>query len=236
MFCYRSVLKGVRQSGFIAIFTMMFVVGSQPAYGIPVLIQEVLYDGPGADADDVFTELFGSPGLSLAGWSLIGINGSNDSIYRTIDLTGAIIPDDGLLVIATSSANAGLAVFRDFTANVDWQNGPDAIQLLDPLGQITDALQYGIIAGIFRGEGSAASDVSAGRSLSRDRFGTDTNNNAFDFAALSSPTPGVGPDSLATVPLPSAFSLFALGLVSMGLQKKRLNSKKTKGISRGVVA
>ena len=37
------------------------------------VINEVLYDGPGSDADDVFTELFGTPGLALDGWSLTGL-------------------------------------------------------------------------------------------------------------------------------------------------------------------
>ena len=66
-----------------------------------VVIQEVLYDGPGTDSDDVFTELSGIPGTVLDGWSLAGINGSNGEAYRVIDLGGLIIPDDGLFVIAT---------------------------------------------------------------------------------------------------------------------------------------
>ncbi|MBI2504544.1 MAG: hypothetical protein HYW07_15085 [Candidatus Latescibacteria bacterium] len=157
------------------------------------IIQEVLYDGPGTDADDVFTEIAGPPGDSLDGWTLIGINGGDGAIYRTVNLTGAVIPVDGVLVIATSVAVGDLLAQRDFVGEVDWQNGPDAVQLRDPQGNIVDALQYGD-AGIFNaGEGAPAATVPAGQSLSRDSAGTDTDNNSADFAPLDPPTPGIGP-------------------------------------------
>ena len=155
---------------------------SAPAAQAAVVIQEVLYDGPGSDADDVFIELFGSPGTLLDGWSLAGINGLNGDVYRTIDLSGTVIPVDGIFVIATDSASASLAAVRDLVANVDWQNGPDAIRLFEG-EMLIDALQYGD-AGIFNaGEGDFAVDVTGATSLSRDPFGTDTNDNAIDFSA-----------------------------------------------------
>lgn len=98
------------------------------------IIHEVFYDAVGSDTGQVFTEIYGEAGMSLSGWSLVGINGSSGSPYRTIDLTGAVIPADSILVIAQSSATPLLAGFRDFVANVDWQNGPDAVQFLDPWG------------------------------------------------------------------------------------------------------
>ena len=91
------------------------------------IIHEVFYDAVGSDTGQVFTEIYGETGMSLSGWSLVGINGSGGSPYRTIDLTGAVIPADSLLVIAQSSATPLLAGLRDFVANVDWQNGPDAV-------------------------------------------------------------------------------------------------------------
>ncbi len=51
-----------------AIFTVALtatVVG--PAQAQPI-IEEVLYDGEGGDADDVFTELSGPAGTNLDGW------------------------------------------------------------------------------------------------------------------------------------------------------------------------
>jgi len=80
---------------------------------------------------------------------------------------------------------------RDFTANVDWQNGPDAVQLRDPADAIVDALQYGDAGEFNAGEGLPASSASAGRSLSRDRLSSDSNDNAADFSPLDPPTPGL---------------------------------------------
>jgi len=181
-----------------------------------VRIQEVLYDGIGSDADDVFTELSGTPGLSLDGWSLQGVNGNNGEVYRTLALDGVVIPEDGLLLIATSSAHAGLAAVADFFANVDWQNGPDAVQLWFD-GVLMDALQYGDAGSFNAGEGSAASLAAAGESLSRDILGTDTGNNLADFGA-GLPSPGVGP---APVPLPAAAWLLLSAIASTRLLQQR---------------
>jgi hypothetical protein len=155
-----------------------------------VVIQEVLYDGPGGDLDDAFTELYGPPGFSLTGWTLKGINGANGTLYLTISLDGLVIPPDGILVIADSTANASVAPFRDAIAAVDWQNGPDAVLLVNTIGETVDALQYGN-AGVFNaGEGAFAPTTPGGASLSRDASGTDTDDNAADFTVLATPTPG----------------------------------------------
>lgn len=197
------------------IATVIIALGTVVPVQASVVIQEVLYDGPGTDTDDVFTELFGTPGTDLTGWSLAGINGGDGQVYLTLDLSGLVIPEDGIFVIATSSANSALALERDFIANVDWQNGPDALHLLYGT-QLMDALQYGD-AGLYNaGEGSYAADVTGAVSLSRDIFGTDTNDNSIDFTA-GTPTPGSGP---AVVPLPAAAWLFASGLGLLGFCRK----------------
>ena len=106
----------------LAIFLTVVIILSNILCGTALsalVIQEVLYDGPGADAPSVFTELFGTPGMSLDNYTLVGINGRFGTSYRTISLTGAVIPADGVLVIATGDANASLALVRDLTANVD---------------------------------------------------------------------------------------------------------------------
>ena len=185
-----------------------------------VLINEVVYDGQGSDKDDVFTELFGNPFLSLDGWSVTATNGSNGVVYRTIDLTQTVIPFDGILVLATSSASGAVLAARDFIASVDWQNGADSIQLLDPAGFVVDALQYGDAGMYNRGEGMPAVDVAGGFSLSRDGFGTDTNNNALDFSSLETPTPGLGP-RISSVPEPAALALIGLGMLGLGYRRRR---------------
>ena len=208
----------------LVLFLVLFPVLAAEARAGPILY-EAAYDGPGADANDVFTEIFGPPGMALTGWSLVGINGATGSAYRTISLTGATIPADGLLVLATSSATGAVLFARDFTANVDWQNGPDAIQLLDASGSIVDALQYGN-AGVFNaGEGTYAADVLAGWSLTRDLLGTDTNDNAYDFSASSTPTPGLGPPS----PTPEPASLLLVGAGAAGLAGIRRRRRQSDG-------
>ena len=184
------------------------------------ILNEVCYDGSGSDADDVFTEIFGTPGLSLKGWALWGINGADGKAYRKLSLTGATIPSDGVLVIATTGAKGGVLSARDFTANVDWQNGPDAVRLLNPFGSVVDALQYGNAGTYNAGEGSYAKDVLAGWSLSRDLFGSDTNDNATDFSGFSTPTPGTGP-STSPVPEPGTMVLLSTGMLGLLAARRR---------------
>ena len=201
----------------LIVFTAAAASGliATPATGAPI-IQEVFYDASGLDSGEAFTEIFGMAGMPLDGWSLVGINGGTGLPYRTLDLTGATIPGDGLLVIATSSAAPSLTAVRDFTANVDWQNGPDAVQLIDPLLGIVDAIQYGDAGVNNAGFGSPALDPPAGSSLSRNLFGTDTGDNASDFIAAT-PSPGTGPPPTTPQPVPEPSTLLMLtcGLLSL---------------------
>ncbi len=189
-------------------FALLFgMFGHAHAYPVNPLIQEVYYDDPGADGDEVFTEIYGPPGMSLNNYYLKGINGSNDLEYKTVDLSGAVLPSNGLLVVAGSGFTT-LPVGSFFVGNVDWQNGPDAVQLWYDDGTSTpiryDALAYGDVPHL--GEGEAALNAPAGQSLSR-VLGIDTDNNLSDFS-VSSPTPGV-------VPIPGAAWLFVSGLIGI---------------------
>jgi hypothetical protein len=107
---------------------------------------------------------------------------------------------------------------------VDFQNGPDSIVLRNATG-VLDALGYGdFTAAVFAGEGSAAVDVNAGRSLARLDVLLDSNDNATDFSVLDTPTPGSLP--VAAVPVPPALVLFMSGFAGLiGIGRRKLVSR-----------
>jgi hypothetical protein len=161
------------------------VAGSVPV----IVINEVLYDGVGADVD-VFIELAGPPNAILDSLTLVGVNGANGADYLSIPLTGMIGPS-GTFVIAHPSANATIqAAASMLTTKVDFQNGPDSIQLRQG-PTLIDAVGYGDFgtSAVFAGEGAAAPAVEPGQSLARLPDGVDTGDNAADFTPTT-PTPG----------------------------------------------
>jgi hypothetical protein len=165
-----------------------------------VILNEVLYDGDSTDEDDVFIELWGDPGLDLGGYNLVGVNGNDGAIYATIDLFGRTMPADGYFVVVHPSASAALLAQADMqNAAVDLQNGPDGVQLRWGSATVVDALGYGDAGAYFAGEGAYAPDVSAGRSLSRNRAHWDTDDNLTDFHSDDTPTPGRNEDPSYTV-------------------------------------
>ncbi|MEW5852682.1 MAG: PKD domain-containing protein [Myxococcota bacterium] len=154
-----------------------------------VVISELLYDTAGTD-NDVFVELCGPAGTSLQGFSLVGINGNNGAPYNTVALTG-VIAEDGYYLVTRTTASAPLLALADQSDDlVDYQNGPDSVQLRHG-ESVVDALGYGAFdpTEVFAGEGRAAPDVSNGRSLGRDHAQTDTDDNAADFLPRDVPTP-----------------------------------------------
>lgn len=188
-----------------------------PAAQASVIISEVFYDAAGADANQVFVELFGTAGTGLDGWSLVGINGSTGRGYLTVNLAG-VIPADGVFVVADGTAGATEVSNADFITSANFQNGADSIQLFQG-ATLMDAVGYGDFASaVFAGEGAAAMDVAAGDSLARWRL-IDTDNNGADFVA-GAPTPGVVP--VSAVPVPAALWLFGPGLCALvGVGRRR---------------
>ena len=177
------------------------------------VISEVLYDAAGTDNGNVFVELFGTPGTLLDGLLLEGVNGTDGSVYRSVLLAGTI-PADGIFVIGDDSGDGTSLVGQaDLVADIDFQNGPDSIQLRDS-GGVLDALGYGDFStAIFAGEGSAAPDAASGQSLARFNPWLDSDNNLSDFLVLDVPSPGAVP--VSAVPVPPAVLLFLSGFAGL---------------------
>jgi hypothetical protein len=177
------------------------------------VISEVLYDATGTDRGNVFVELYGTPGASLGGLFLEGVNGADGSVYKSAALSG-MIPADGVFVIGDDSGNGtSLVVNVDLVLDVEFQNGPDSIVLRDANGAL-DALGYGdFSSAFFAGEGNAAPDVTSGWSLARGNPLLDTDDNLADFTALGVPTPGIV--TASPVPVPPALALFLSGCAGL---------------------
>ena len=96
-----------------------------------VIINEFHYDNTGGDQGE-FIEVAGTAGADLAGYSLELYNGSNGTVYNTINLSG-LIPNEagGLGAVDFQLATNGL------------QNGaPDGFALIDPMGNVLEFLSY----------------------------------------------------------------------------------------------
>jgi hypothetical protein len=182
-------------------------------------ISEVFYDAVGSDDGLGFVELWGTPGLSLDGWLVEGVNGADGAAGPLLALSGSV-PADGFFVLADSLSGTTSVANADQLLNFDLQNGPDAVVLRDASGAIADALGYGVFGAtdVFAGEGSAAVDPIAGQSVARRFANVDTGDNAADFVALEVPTPGTGP---LLAPEPSAGLALGLGLAALAALRRR---------------
>ena len=147
---------------------------------IPLKINEVDYNQPGSDVNE-FIEIYNptDASVSLEGWKIELINGTDFGVYNVTNLTGTI----------------GAHGFTVLNFNNVIQNGPDAIVLKDQSGTIVDAIAYGPYLGTVGREGQPSiEDVESGNfSIGRLPNGYDTNNNYSDFRLMSTPTPG-GPN------------------------------------------
>lgn len=169
-----------------------------------VVINEVFYDSPGTDLD-CWLELKGDPGTSLDAYTVVGVNGNGGPDYQPIPLTGQVIPVDGYFVIAQRATSVPSPEMVH--ANVNYQNGPDSIQLRKTVSGnpvLVDAIGYGTFTGsdVFAGEGSPAPAQAPPATLARCPDGFDSNNNVADFVIDTTPTPGTANDATCGTPIP----------------------------------
>ncbi len=153
-----------------------------------ILVNELYYDHPGADAGHEFVELInGGPlPVDIAGLTLEFHNGAGTGwtvIWRADP--GRVIAADGLFVIGGDLVSPP----PDAVSSFSLQNGPDAIRIVDAAGAALDVVGYGGLDDDAYVETRAARAVTAGQSLARAGDGVDTDDNDADFVAAF-PTPG----------------------------------------------
>lgn len=208
-----SFLRRARLARAISLALAASALAGAPARAVP-LLSEFYYDAVGSDDGLSFVEIYAPAGTLLDGFTIEGVNGSGGAIGPVIALSGSVSAS-GLFVVADVDAGGltNVAIF-DLLANFDFQNGPDSVVLRDANG-IVDALAYGVFApgDVVFGEGTPAVDAPAGSSLARVFADVDTNDNAVDFVALATPTPGQA--SFAPVPEPGTGVLAAIGLAGL---------------------
>lgn len=120
--------------GCIDIITNSFINGvadltiMDAASAGPIFISEFHYDNVSTDVGE-FIEITGPVGMDLDGYSLVLYNGSNNSEYETIILTGIIAGTPGACGVIAFDAD-GI------------QNGPDAIALVNTVGEVVEFISY----------------------------------------------------------------------------------------------
>lgn len=183
---------------------------------VGLVISEVLVDSQGFPDTNAFVEIHGPAGTELDGLTIVGVNGNGGGDYNIVALTGTL-DSQGLFVVAHPDAEPAIADVADLLdEDIDYQNGPDTVQLRFG-GVVLDALAYGNFdAGdIGRGEGTPHAVATVDQSLFRDSAYADTNDNAVDFAA-GSPTPAAPTPVAETAPV-AALVCPAGGLVGDSL-------------------
>ncbi len=105
--------------------TNLTLTPQQMGGGGTVVINEVDADQPQVDAAE-FIELYGTPNMSLTGYSLVLFNGNNDLSYAVYDLDGYTIDANGFFVLGTV-ANANYVTIPGTGGFL--QNGADAVAL-----------------------------------------------------------------------------------------------------------
>jgi hypothetical protein len=164
--------------------------------GADLVINEVDYDQPGQDTME-FVELYnrGDMPVALEGLTLEMVNGSNNGVYGSYDLSeaGAEVPPGGYLVVGSAAV---IAELPDGTLSIEMPNnglqngGPDGVRVVNAEGARLDGFSYeGAMPDVTEGAGADAQDVGA-ESVGRCPNGADSNDNLTDFRTLEMPSAG----------------------------------------------
>jgi cytosine/adenosine deaminase-related metal-dependent hydrolase len=183
----------------------------QASTGAGLVINECDYDSVGSPDASEFLELYNASAndIDLTGVTVVLVNGANNAVYKTIDISGlGTIAAGQYLVIANTATLTKVpatALTIDLGAANDWfQNGsPDGLAIVKG-STLVDALSYegaitaavipvvgttSLVEGTVLATNVADSNTVLG-SLCRIPNGTDTNNASADWKFSKTPTPG----------------------------------------------
>ena len=189
-----NLISNIKHVQLISAGFMLLGISSAQA---AVIINEIDYDQPGSDTAE-FIELFnpGASPVSLDGYTIDLVNGSNGSAYSSFDLTGLSVSANGYLVLCDNT----LAVPNcdiDVTSSGWIQNGGadgDAVALLSG-GTLVDSVVYEGLGSFLApyaegGSFTIADSNSITMSIGRLPNGIDSNINSSDFnSACITPVP-----------------------------------------------
>ena len=160
-----------------------------PPAPITLVINEIDYDQSGSDPAE-FIELknVGSEAVNLAGIRIELINGSNGTLYNTINLDPVVLGAGEYHVVGHAIVpNVDQVAFN---TNGSIQNGaPDGLRLMSATNVVIDQMSYEGTMSTTEGTSAGADTNDDALGLSRVPDGQDTDNNGVDFA-LACITPG----------------------------------------------
>ncbi len=140
-----------RMSALLSSSWLAVMLLAAPAEATPIFINEIHYDNTGTDSGEAI-EIAGPAGVDLTNWSLVLYNGSNNTAYNTLMLSG-VIPD---LV-----SGYGVVVFN-YAANGLQNGSPDAIALVNATGNVVQFLSYEGVVTAVGGAANAMVSVDIG--------------------------------------------------------------------------
>ncbi|HEX6376228.1 MAG TPA: cadherin domain-containing protein [Allosphingosinicella sp.] len=199
-------------------------------------INEFHYDNGGTDTGE-YVEIAAAAGTNLAGWQIVLYNGANGLSYNTRTLSG-IVPNqqNGFGTISFAYPTDGI------------QNGsPDAIALIDPLGNVVEFISYEGVFTAVNGPAAGMTSTSVGVSESGSASGTAVGRTGagdeagdFTWALISDDTPGgvnVG-QSFTTVVVdkPGAFSITDASVIEGNSGSTPITFTVTRGSDSNVAA
>ncbi len=218
-----------------AILGLAVVAALASASQAALVINEVYPGGGSGTASTLYTRDFveiyntSSSPVSLTGYSLqyASANGGFTNLIVAFG-PGSVIGANDYLSVATGNAGAAGATLTAPTnvtyvvpgtgASLSATSG--AVRLFDGTAAV-DILGYGAVVspgsnGDIKVEGTAATALAAGNTLSFNRTGfVDTNNNSADFSAAT-PSPNPGTASLVVIPEPTTLGLLAgMGVIAL---------------------